>query len=85
MASIQKITLSALRDIPFNKLVLTQSNVPGLRGRRRRPSGTALSSPDSAVPWRARRRRDCDPVGLRPPRSQSRRIPLILVVAPLPS
>ncbi len=31
MASIQKITLSALRDIPFNKLVLTQSNVPGLR------------------------------------------------------
>src|SRR5262249_9100517 len=27
MASIQKITLSASRDIPFNKLVLSQSNV----------------------------------------------------------
>src|SRR5215471_11823311 len=27
MASVQKITLSASRDIPFNKLVLSQSNV----------------------------------------------------------
>src|SRR5215471_10811727 len=27
MASIQKITLSGSRDIPFNKLVLSQSNV----------------------------------------------------------
>src|SRR5260370_11789132 len=31
MASIQKITLSALRDISFNKQVLTQSNVPRVR------------------------------------------------------
>jgi hypothetical protein len=31
MASIQKITLSALRDISFNKRVLTQSNVPRVR------------------------------------------------------
>src|SRR6266852_6387164 len=37
-----------------------------VEGWRRRPSGTALSSPDSAVPWRARRRRDCDPGRLRP-------------------
>src|SRR5258706_12855237 len=27
MASVQKITLSASRDIPFNKLLLSQSNV----------------------------------------------------------
>src|SRR5260370_2853101 len=27
MASVQKITLSASRNIPFNKLVLSQSNV----------------------------------------------------------
>jgi hypothetical protein len=27
MASVQKITLSTSRDIPFNKLVLSQSNV----------------------------------------------------------
>jgi ParB-like chromosome segregation protein Spo0J len=27
MASVQKITLSASRDIPFNKLVLSQCNV----------------------------------------------------------
>jgi ParB family transcriptional regulator, chromosome partitioning protein len=27
MASVQKITLSASRDIPFNKLVLSQANV----------------------------------------------------------
>src|SRR5258708_12971150 len=27
MASVQKITLSSSRDIPFNKLVLSQSNV----------------------------------------------------------
>src|SRR5260221_10294479 len=27
MASVQKITLSASRDVPFNKLVLSQSNV----------------------------------------------------------
>src|SRR5258707_531708 len=27
MASVQKITLSVSRDIPFNKLVLSQSNV----------------------------------------------------------
>ena len=26
--AIQKITLSASRDIPFNKLMLSQSNVP---------------------------------------------------------
>src|SRR6516165_3866800 len=27
MATVQKITLSASRDIPFNKLILSQSNV----------------------------------------------------------
>jgi ParB family chromosome partitioning protein len=34
--AIQKITLSPSRDIPFNKLVLSQSNV------RRVPSGMRL-------------------------------------------
>jgi ParB family chromosome partitioning protein len=31
MASVQKITLSTSRDIPFNKLVLSQSNVRGVK------------------------------------------------------
>src|SRR5712672_3404696 len=33
MASVQKITLSASRDIPFNKLVLSQSNVRRVKAR----------------------------------------------------
>ena len=32
MPTDQKITLSASRDIPFNKLVLSQSNVRKLKG-----------------------------------------------------
>jgi hypothetical protein len=34
MASVQKITLSASRDIPFNKLVLSQCNVRRGQGWR---------------------------------------------------
>jgi len=32
MTKLQKITLSASRDIPFNKLMLSQSNVRHVKG-----------------------------------------------------
>jgi ParB family chromosome partitioning protein len=32
--AVQKITLSPSRDIPFKKLVLSQSNVRRMKGRR---------------------------------------------------
>lgn len=47
VASVQKITLSTSRDIPFNKLVLSQANV------RRIVAGIS-SAADSGIPRRVR-------------------------------
>ena len=83
MASIQiqKITLSALRDISFNKQVLTQSNVLRVRAGDGDRPGLRFHHRMAQSPGGRRRRRDRDPVGLRPSGSQSRRIPLIPVAA----
>ena len=58
--AVQKITLSSSRDIPFNKLVLSQSNVRRVKaGVSIEPCAVSMR-PRRAMPAVARREKDRD-------------------------
>ena len=71
MASVQKIALSASRDIDFNKLVLRQFNVHRAKAGDGDRPGLRLHHQTMQAPGEKRAAGDrLTPVGLRPPSSK---------------